>query len=184
MSEENIEVVWAMLEAFNRDDVDHVVAAFTNDCELYEPPEMPDRLATGYQGHEGIREWAGNLRGIANVRFEAHDLGGAGDVIVSEWVGRVVGRPATCRFNGPRSSCSRCAGERSRVRTPSSPCPKPSKPLGGRSRRCRRRTSRSCGRPGSRSREGTRKATARLVDPEVEFHGTVGGLQEGEVAHG
>ncbi len=26
--------------------------------------------------------------------------------------------------------------------------------------------------------------TARLVDPEVEFHGTVGGLQQGQVAHG
>jgi ketosteroid isomerase-like protein len=25
---------------------------------------------------------------------------------------------------------------------------------------------------------------AQLVDPEVEFHGTVGGLQEGQVAHG
>jgi ketosteroid isomerase-like protein len=26
--------------------------------------------------------------------------------------------------------------------------------------------------------------TARLVDPEVEFHGTVGGFEEGRVAHG
>jgi ketosteroid isomerase-like protein len=26
--------------------------------------------------------------------------------------------------------------------------------------------------------------TAQLVDPEVEFHGTVGGLQEGQIAHG
>jgi ketosteroid isomerase-like protein len=25
---------------------------------------------------------------------------------------------------------------------------------------------------------------AQLVDPEVEFHGTVGGLQEGQIAHG
>ena len=25
---------------------------------------------------------------------------------------------------------------------------------------------------------------ARLIDPEVEFHGTVGGLQEGQIAHG
>jgi len=67
MSEENIEVVQAMLEAFNRDDVDQLVAAFTEDCELYEPPEMPDRLATGFRGHEGIREWADNLRRAADV---------------------------------------------------------------------------------------------------------------------
>jgi ketosteroid isomerase-like protein len=31
---------------------------------------------------------------------------------------------------------------------------------------------------------GDREKTAQLVDPEVEFHGTVGGLQEGQIAHG
>jgi ketosteroid isomerase-like protein len=31
---------------------------------------------------------------------------------------------------------------------------------------------------------GDQKTTARLVDPEVEFHGTVGGLEEGRIAHG
>ena len=29
-----------------------------------------------------------------------------------------------------------------------------------------------------------REKTAQLVDPEVVFHGTVGGLEEGRVAHG
>ncbi len=31
---------------------------------------------------------------------------------------------------------------------------------------------------------GDQKTTARLVDPKVEFHGTVGGLEEGRIAHG
>jgi ketosteroid isomerase-like protein len=31
---------------------------------------------------------------------------------------------------------------------------------------------------------GNQKRTARLVDPEVEFRGTVGGLEEGRIAHG
>ena len=31
---------------------------------------------------------------------------------------------------------------------------------------------------------GNEKVTAELIDPDLEFHGTVGGLQEGEVAHG
>src|SRR4051794_37649441 len=31
---------------------------------------------------------------------------------------------------------------------------------------------------------GDREKAAQLLDPEVEFHGTVGGLQEGQVAHG
>jgi ketosteroid isomerase-like protein len=33
-------------------------------------------------------------------------------------------------------------------------------------------------------RSGDQKRTAQLVDPEVEFHGTVGGLEEGRIAHG
>ena len=31
---------------------------------------------------------------------------------------------------------------------------------------------------------GDQEKTAQAVDPEVEFHGTVGGLEEGRVAHG
>ena len=31
---------------------------------------------------------------------------------------------------------------------------------------------------------GDQETTAQLVDPEVEFHGTVGGLEEGRIAHG
>jgi ketosteroid isomerase-like protein len=84
MSQENVEIVQRMFEAFNRDDYDAVVAAFAEDCELHEPPEMPDRLALGFRGHEGIREWMGKLRGIADVRFEPHDFSVRGDVIVSE----------------------------------------------------------------------------------------------------
>jgi ketosteroid isomerase-like protein len=32
--------------------------------------------------------------------------------------------------------------------------------------------------------EGDQEKTAQLVDPALEFHGTVGGLQEGQIAHG
>jgi ketosteroid isomerase-like protein len=31
---------------------------------------------------------------------------------------------------------------------------------------------------------GDSERTAQLLHPEVEFHGTVGGLQEGQIAHG
>jgi ketosteroid isomerase-like protein len=85
MTKENVEVVRRMVEAFNRDDSDAVVAAFAQDCELHEPPEMPDRLPRGFRGHDGIREWVGKLRGIADVRFEPRDFSVTGDVIVSEW---------------------------------------------------------------------------------------------------
>jgi ketosteroid isomerase-like protein len=86
MSEENVEIVVAMLDAFKRNDIDELVGAFTEDCELYEPPEMPDRVAEGFRGHDGIREWANNLRGIAGVSFEPVDFTASGNTIVSEWV--------------------------------------------------------------------------------------------------
>ena len=31
---------------------------------------------------------------------------------------------------------------------------------------------------------GDGERTAQLIDPEVQFHGTVGGLEEGRIAHG
>ena len=31
---------------------------------------------------------------------------------------------------------------------------------------------------------GDQEKAAQLIDPELEFHGTVGGLQEGQIAHG
>jgi ketosteroid isomerase-like protein len=85
MPQEDLEVVRQMLDAFNREDVGGVIAAFDENCELYEPPEMPDRPALGFRGHDGIREWMGKLRGIAGVRFEPRSFTTSGDVIVSEW---------------------------------------------------------------------------------------------------
>ena len=56
MSQQNVEVVRRMFDAFNRGDVETVVAAFDEGCRLHEPPEMPDTPAEGFRGHEGIRE--------------------------------------------------------------------------------------------------------------------------------
>jgi ketosteroid isomerase-like protein len=67
MSQENIEVVRHMLDAFNRGDVPAVLAAFDRNCELDEPPEMPDRRPGGFRGHDGIREWMANLREVAGI---------------------------------------------------------------------------------------------------------------------
>ena len=67
MSEDQVEVVRTMLNAFNRDDVEAVVASFDEGCEIIEPFEMPDRPALGFRGHQGIREWMANLRGTAGA---------------------------------------------------------------------------------------------------------------------
>ncbi len=92
MSQENVEVVRHMLDAFNRGDVEAVIAAFDESCELYEPPEVPDRPGRGFRGHDGIREWMANRRGVAGVRFEPHSFTTSGDVILCEWASRGRGQ--------------------------------------------------------------------------------------------
>jgi ketosteroid isomerase-like protein len=101
ISPESVEVVRRMLEAFNRDDPDSVVAAFAEDCRLDEPREMPDRHPAGYRGHEGIREWMDKLRGVAEVRFEPEGFEVCGDVIVSEWAARGRGQASGVPIDWP-----------------------------------------------------------------------------------
>ena len=93
MSQENVEgVVRSMLDAFNRDDVDTVIAAFDERCEIKEPPEMPDSPATGYRGHDGIREWMRNLRAVAGAGFEPRGFTPNGDVLLCELASRGLGQ--------------------------------------------------------------------------------------------
>jgi ketosteroid isomerase-like protein len=83
-SQDSVEVVRRMLDAFNRDDVDAVIAAFDDDCEINEPPEMPDSPAVGYRGHDGIRDWMGNLRAVAGAEFEPRRFESSGDSLLCE----------------------------------------------------------------------------------------------------
>jgi ketosteroid isomerase-like protein len=98
MSQQNIEVVREMLDAFNRGDVPGVIAAFDENCELDEPPEMPDRPALGFRGHDGIREWMANLREVAGVQFEPTSFTTRGDVVVSELASRGLGQASGVPF--------------------------------------------------------------------------------------
>jgi ketosteroid isomerase-like protein len=91
MSQENVEVVRGMLDAFNRDDLDGVIACFDQACEIVEPSEMPDSPATGFRGHEGIREWMGNLRGTAQAEFEPSAFTTMGELVVCELASRGLG---------------------------------------------------------------------------------------------
>ena len=73
-----------MLDSFNRDDVEAVVAAFDEDCEINEPPEMPDSPVVGYRGHAGVRDWMANLRGVAGAGFELRHCEPSGDSLLCE----------------------------------------------------------------------------------------------------
>ena len=88
MSEENVEIVRRMVEAFNRGDVDAVIATFGEQCELHEPPETPDTPRTGFRGHDGIGEWMANLRETAEIQFEPTGFITNGDSVLCEWAGR------------------------------------------------------------------------------------------------
>ena len=92
MSQENVEVVRRLLDAFNRDDTDTVLAAFDEGCEIDEPAQMPDSPTAGYRGHNGIREWMGNLREVGGASFELRTATPSGDALLCELASRGRGR--------------------------------------------------------------------------------------------
>jgi ketosteroid isomerase-like protein len=92
MAQENVDLVRRMLDAFNRGDVNAVMASFDANCELHEPREMPDSPAGGFRGHNGIREWMTNLREIAGVQFEPTSFTTSGDVVLCELAARGLGQ--------------------------------------------------------------------------------------------
>jgi ketosteroid isomerase-like protein len=97
--EANVAVVRRMVDAFNRDDVESVLAAFDNECEIDEPTEMPDSPVGGYHGHDGIRRWMANLRDVAGVAFEPRSVRTRNGLVVCELDshgrGRTSGAPMT-----------------------------------------------------------------------------------------
>ena len=92
MSQENVEIVRRMVEAFNRGDVDAVTASFGEQCALHEPAETVGTPRAGFRGHDGIREWMANLRETAEIQFEPTDFITNGDSVLCEWVGRGLGQ--------------------------------------------------------------------------------------------
>jgi ketosteroid isomerase-like protein len=98
MSQENIEVVQAMLDAFNQGDAAAVIAAFDEGCELHEPAEMPDTPASGFRGHDGIRTWMANLREVGGVQFEPMSVTASGDAVLAELASRGQGQASGAPF--------------------------------------------------------------------------------------
>ena len=89
MSQENVEVVRDMLDAFNRDDLEAVIASYEEGCEIVEPPEMP---VLGYRGHQGVREWMANPGGTAQAEFKPRAFTATGDLVLCELVSRGLGQ--------------------------------------------------------------------------------------------
>ena len=117
MSQENVQVVRRMLDAFNRDDVEAVIATFHASCEINEPPEMPDSPPTGFHGHDGIRQWMGNLREVAKARFEPRSFTPNGDLLLCELASRGLGQGSEVPIDWTTFAVMRiCDGKIERVR--------------------------------------------------------------------
>jgi ketosteroid isomerase-like protein len=102
MSEENVEMIRRAFEAYERGDLDAVVADFARDCEYFAAGTMPDRTGV-YRGPEGYKEF---LAWLAEEFNDAHaqvdTLIDADDVVVvgatARGRGRQSGVPATFTF--------------------------------------------------------------------------------------
>jgi ketosteroid isomerase-like protein len=125
MSQENVELVRAGFAAYSRGDLDALT-------QLYDPDVVFETLLLGtHHGNEAIRLlYEENRKTLSGYTIDPIELIDAGDKVVRRR------RPST---RGATESSSKCGA--------GSTTPTPSKPPGCRSRRCRRRTSRSCDGP-------------------------------------
>jgi ketosteroid isomerase-like protein len=63
MSQENVEILRRAVLAFDRGAEDEWIAAWDPNAELYDFTELPD-VPQPYRGHEGVRQWATNVRSV------------------------------------------------------------------------------------------------------------------------
>jgi ketosteroid isomerase-like protein len=59
MSQENVEIVGRLVEAWNRRDLEAILAVFDPDCEVVFRPEVPE--PGPFKGHAELREWTENF---------------------------------------------------------------------------------------------------------------------------
>jgi ketosteroid isomerase-like protein len=82
-----LEVVRLFNEAFNRHDVDGVMAGMTDDCVFENTNPAPD--GKRYHGHAEVRAfWEAFFQSSPDAVFEAEDVFAAGDRCVVRWVYR------------------------------------------------------------------------------------------------
>jgi ketosteroid isomerase-like protein len=89
MSEENVEIVRRVVEAWNRGDVDAFLSLYEPDCEVVFRPEVPE--PGPFHGHAELKQWVeGFLDAWESHRVEVVEVMEAGDSIVA--VVHMVGR--------------------------------------------------------------------------------------------
>lgn len=83
MSEDNLDVVRRIYEAWNAGDLDRAFELIGEDAELSVPPGFPE--SGTYRGRAAIRRWMeeGVLSVLADVRADPQELREAGDEVVA-----------------------------------------------------------------------------------------------------
>src|SRR5215204_5590566 len=140
MSQENIEMVRALLSAFDRADYEAALEALDSEIEWQVPPGTAIGREV-YRGRDeaqrGFAEW---LAAWTTHRFEPKEMLDHGEHVVVGGMqigrGRGSGVEVRCR----PSTSSHCVRGRSLAIAATGTIPKPSKAWGCGSRRCRRRT--------------------------------------------
>ena len=80
-----IEQLRAVGDAFNRHDLDAIMAAFSDDC-VFESPRGPEPWGKRFMGKEQVREgFAARFTGIPDVHYGDGDQFVCGNRGVSEW---------------------------------------------------------------------------------------------------
>ena len=59
MSQENVEIVRTLFEAWNRDDLDAALVLIRPDAEVRGPDDLFIGIESDYHGHAGVRAWWG-----------------------------------------------------------------------------------------------------------------------------
>ena len=92
MSQENVEVVRQIFEAFNREDIDLILSFTHPDFEVEVPPDLSAEPDT-YRGHDGMRRyWETFKDAMDEIRFEAERLWDSDRGVVVEMRVRAKGR--------------------------------------------------------------------------------------------
>jgi ketosteroid isomerase-like protein len=82
---ERLETLRAILDGFNRHDLDAIMSHFTEDC-VFESPRGPDAWGQRFVGKQAVREGLGaRFEGIPDVHYGDEDHFACGDRGASEW---------------------------------------------------------------------------------------------------
>ncbi len=139
MSQENVEIVRQVYEAFNRGDWDAVYRDLHPDFEMTTPPRGLD--AGIFRGREeGQGYWEDFFRPYEAVTVEPVEFFESGDQLVVFLKTRLRPRGSSAEVEVRTGTCGRSEAARLCPCESSPSARRPSKPPGFRSRRCRRRT--------------------------------------------